>query len=434
MTNSANIDRRNFLKQTAGSTLAACLATGTAPAYGVVGANDRINLGFIGTGGRNQFHISQYRKMPDVGILALCDVDRSQRERAAAELDPKPALFEDFRQVLDNKDIDAVVIATPEHWHVITAIAACQAGKDVYVEKPVGHNIKEGRALTQEAKKYNRIVQIGTQQRSGPHWIEAVDTVRSGKLGKIAAVRCWNAWGINEMGGKGLQGIGKPEDCAPPDGVNYDFWLGPAPLRPFNPSRFHFYFYFFWDYSGGMVSAWGVHLHDIVLWAMGYDIKAVTCTGGQFAFDDCRDTPDTADIIFECPEYSFTYSVRHSNGRPVTGNMDHGIEFSGTDASLFINRDEYRIYPENDRENPKIVQSQPMELPHKQNFLNCIRTRQRPNADPETGHLAAIPGHLANISYRVGRRIAWDADKETIPGDEEACELLGRTYRQPWHL
>jgi predicted dehydrogenase len=434
MTERREVSRRSFIQQTAGSTLAACLASGAAPALGAIGANERINLGFIATGDRNSFHISQFKDMPDVGIVALCDVDRSHLEKAAASLDGKPAQFEDFRKVLEMKEVDAVVVAPPEHWHAIPTIMACQAGKDVYVEKPLGHNIKEGRAIVDAAKKYNRIVAIGTQQRSGPHWIEAVEIIKSGKLGKISAVRCFNQWGINSMGGKGMQGIGNPPDSDPPEGVNYDRWLGPAPKRRFNPNRFHFYFYFFWDYSGGMVSAWGVHLHDIVLWAMGYDIRAVTCTGGNYVFKDNRETPDTAEVIWECPNYTFTYSVRHGNGRAVTGDMDHGIEFSGTDASLFINRKEYRIYPEDAPEKPTVVKARGMDIPHKLNFLECVRTRKQPNADALTGHLGTIPGYLANISYRVGRKIKWDAEKETIPGDEEACKLLTRTYREPWHL
>jgi predicted dehydrogenase len=216
--------------------------------------------------------------------------------------------------------------------------------------------------------------------------------------------------------------------------LDYDLWLGPAPKRPFNPRHYDFYFYYFWDYSGGMLSAWGVHLFDVVLWAMGPTIKSVTTTGGKLIFNDVRETPDTAGVLFDCPDYVFTYEVRHGNGTPPWGGMDHGIEFYGAKGCLWINRNGYTVFPENDRAHPKQLPGQGMDFQHKRNFLDCVRSRQRPNAEVELGHLSSIPGHLGNIAYRVGRRIAWDGQKETIPNDPQAQALLGRTYREPWVL
>jgi predicted dehydrogenase len=228
--------------------------------------------------------------------------------------------------------------------------------------------------------------------------------------------------------------MGNPPDTAPPPGLDYDQWLGPAPKRPFNPRHYDFYFYYFWAYSGGMLSAWGVHLFDVVTWAMGPTIKSVTTTGGKFVFNDARETPDTAAVLFECPDYVFTYEVRHGNGKPPFGEMDHGIEFYGTKAAIYINRNGYLLFPEDERPNPQRVKGQEMDAPHKRNFLNCVRSRQRPNADVELGHLGSIPGHLGNIAYRVGGQIRWDGERETITNNPQAEALLGRSYREPYVL
>ncbi len=427
------VSRRQFI-QRSGSALALCLAAGTAPAFGGLRANEKVNLGFIGVGDRNRFHLRHFGHMPDVRVAALCDVDRSQLDAAAARLDSKTARFKDFRKLLEMKEIDAVVIGTPDHWHAIITITACEAGKDVYVEKPLGQNIREGRAVVQAVQEHNRVVAVGTQQRSGVHFVEAVDAIRRGELGKISSVRCWNAWGLQDIQSGSIEGIGNPPDSAPPADVDYDMWLGPAPLRPFNSNRFHRNFYYFWDYAGGMISGWGVHLFDVVLWAMGNNFHEVNTTGGIYVYRDNRETPDTAEVVFTCPNYVLTYSLRQANSRPVTSDMDHGIEFYGTEASLFINRREYRIYTEDAPTEPVMVDGAPMEIPHKENFIDCVRSRQKPHADVETGHLASIPGHLANISYRVGRPIRWDAENETILNDEEASDMLGRVCRPPWHL
>ena len=432
MSGKSSVTRRSFIK-TAGGALAAGAALGGAPAIGALGANEKIGLGFIGVGGRGGFHLSQFSKMDDVNVIAVADCSQSKRDAAlkrARAKNPNAQAFEDYRKVLDLKEVDAVVVAPPDHWHVIPSIYACQAGKDVYVEKPIGQNVREGRALVQAARKYDRVVQLGTQHRSGPTWIEAVDIVKSGGIGKVSLVRSWNCWDTKSIHAD----MGNPPDSDPPPGVNYDLWLGPAKKRPFNPRHFDFYFYYFWEYSGGMLSAWGVHLFDVVTWALGPTIKSVTTIGGKFVYNDARDMPDTAGVLFECPGYVHTYEVRHGNGKDPWGGMDHGLEFYGTTGAIWINRNGYTLFPEENRKNAKFVADRGQDEQHKRNWLDCIRSRKRPNADIELGQLGCVPGFLGNIAYRVGRKIQWDGEKETIPGDPEADKLLGREYREPYVL
>ncbi len=429
------LSRRKFIAGAAGGAIAA-MGPLAAPAIGAAGANRKVRLGFIGLGGRGMSHVQEYkaRLSAETEIVALCDVDRGRLYEAARTVGGDVSREGDYRKVLDRKDVDAVVIATPDHWHAIPAVRACEAGKDVYVEKPLGHNIREGRMVADAAKEHGRIVTIGTQQRSAPHFIEAVKRIQAGEIGKVTFVHAWNAWRNTEMGGGGPDGMGRPPDCDPPEGVDYDAWLGPAPKRPFNPRRFHFYFYFFWDFSGGMVSAWGVHLFDVVSWALGPDIHAVSAEGGKLYFKDLRETPDTAGVSFDCPGYTLTYTMRHASGLPFYRDMDHGIDFCGDRGTLRINRLGFEIYPENDRAHPIAVREQGMDLHHKKNFLASIASREKPNSDAEDGHRSSTFGHLANIALRVGRRIRWDPKAEAIIDDPQAAALLGREYRSPWVL
>jgi len=426
----SRVSRRDFVTR---AVAGLSLARAVSPARGALGANERIVMASIGVGGQGTVHLKELVAMEDVAVAAVCDVDPSRLDAAVALTGGRAKPFKDFRHVLDLKEVDAVLIATPGHWHGIPAIMACRAGKDVYVEKPVTHNIREGRALVEAARRHNRVVQVGTQQRSTPHWIEAVERIRRGELGRINMVHVWNAWNSCEM----LGDIGRAEDSEPPPGVDYDMWLGPAPKRPFNRLHFHGTHYFFWAYGGGMMSDWAIHLFDVVLWAMGPEILSVSTVGGKNVFDDARETPDTATAAFECPGYTMVYTMRHGNGWQPHGDMDHGIEFFGANKTLQINRRGFQIYEDKDRatRRPTVeVKGQTGVFGHKRDFLEAMRTRKPPSADVEAGHLGSIPGHLANISYRVGRRIRWDGHQETIPGDPEAAGLLGREYRAPWHL
>ena len=430
------VSRRKFLKSAA--TTASALSL-TGPALGTLGANDRIRVGLIGAGNRGLHHIHHCKNNKDVEILAICDVDQRHREKGAKRAGNNPKKFSDFRQVLDMKEIDAVFIAPPCHWHAIPAIMALQAGKDVYLEKPICHTIHEGQAIIQAAQKHKQVVQTGQQQRSHQHWTNAVKRIHAGELGTITTVSVWNAWNPKEM----RRNIDRRRpDQDPPKGVDYDMWLGPAPKRPFNYNRFHFSFYFWWDYSGGMVSAWGPHLFDIVLWAMGKGPKSVCAASKLMVMNDGRDTPDTMEVAYDCDDYVMSYSMRHSNGFRRFGKMGHGIEFVGTEAVLQINRLGFQMYHDKDRDTGKPFYSEESveegfdyaTALHHQNFFECMRTRQTPNAPLEVGHAAAVVPHLTNISSRVGRQIRWDPKKEIIIDDPEASKLLTKEYRGPWHL
>src|SRR5688572_9284827 len=255
------MDRRTFAKAS-GSAMITGAAAASSPGSAVAGSNNRIRCGFIGVGGMGRGDLRDFLRCENVEVVAVCDVWQPNMEQAVQMTDGKATGYKDFRRVIDRKDVDVVVVATPDHWHGYITTQACQAGKDVYVEKPLAYNIHEGRRMVEAARKYNRVVQAGTQQRSGRHFQQAVDFVRSGKLGKISRVATWN------LQNESPYGMNKFPDSDPPPGLDYDLWLGPAPKRPFNPNRFIFSFRYFWDYAGGYATDWGVHHIDIVQWAM----------------------------------------------------------------------------------------------------------------------------------------------------------------------
>ncbi len=426
------INRRQFSK------IAAASLAATAPALNVLGANDKIQLGFIGQGGRGGFHFQQFLGYDDIDVVALCDAYMPNVEKSAERVGHSVLKTQDFRHVLDNKDVDAVVIASPDHWHALQAVMACQAGKDVYVEKPMSRTVVEGRTLIKAAEKYRRVVQVGQQQRSSKQFQQAVEMVKNGEIGHVTSARCINIWNIDGyLSPQGKHGIGVFPDGDPPEGLDYDLWLGPAPLRPYNPNRFKVNFYFFLDYSGGMLTAWGVHLFDIVMWAMGPQFKAACCMGGKYAHDDERDTPDTAEVTWDTPGYTFSFTLRHGNGFPYEmecDGIDHGVYFYGDKATILVNRRYLKIYPENDRKNPTVIPESGGDHEHKRNWLECIRSRKNPVCTPQEGHEANLPGLLALISFQVGREVKFDYEKEKIVGDAEASKLLTRKYRKPWVL
>ncbi len=429
-----DMSRRTFVRSTVGAATALAAAR---PGRGSLGANDRIRVGVIGTGGRGNAHIISLRERKDVELVAICDVDDAQLDRASKNADEgghQPRRCKDFRQIIDNKDIDAVFITTTCHWHAIPAIAAMKAGKDVYLEKPSGHTVRECRLIADTARETKRVIQIGTQQRSSPHWIHAVERIKAGELGQVTAAHVWNTWGIKSMGGT----LGNPPDSDPPPGVDYDMWLGPAPKRPFNPARFHFNFYFFWDYSTGMTVAWGVHLFDVVMWALGGDVRSVAASGGIYVLKDARDTPDTLQAVVDCGDYVMDYTLCHTLGWPRFGDMDHGIEFVGTRGVLQINRKGFDMFRESGRQTGKPYYSEKVDgddtVRHHANFFDCMRSRKACNADAQAGFDGALPGLLATISCRVGRGVRWDAQAGTITGDPEAAKLLTKEYREPWRV
>jgi len=327
------------------------------------------------------------------------------------------------------------LIATPDHWHALPFIHAVQAGKDVYMEKPTAYTVAESRAMIEAAKKTKCIVQIGTQQKSGEHYRKAVEQIQKGDLGTISHVRFWNVFNhTKQTGGTARTGaIGSPPDCDPPAGVDYDWWLGPAPQRAFNPNRFHWNYAYFWDYSGGMMSGWGVHHVDIIHWAMGEDApQSVTATGGTFAVKDNRETPDTLDALFRYKNFTLHGSIYHGCERLIEGRV-FGIAFHGTKGTLVIDRGGYEIWPEGAKEPNKFGGSS-QDNAHAQNFLDAVKSRKKPFADLETGHKSSIPCLLANIAFRTGRKLEWDAANEKFVNDPAADKYLSREYRKPWAL
>ena len=441
---SPRVSRRSFLSSTAASvTVAGALRPASASASArVQGASDRVRIGVIGTGRQGHSVMRNHLALQDVEIAAVCDVYGPNLARAA-EVAPEAAQVKDFRRILDDPTIDAVVIGTPDHWHALMTVMACQAGKDVYVEKPTSVAIAEGRTMVKAARKYDRVVQVGTQQRSARHFQQAARIVQEGGIGKIASVRCWN------VGNQFPDGIGNPPDGDPPAELDWDMWLGPAPERPFNPNRFGVvpnafsYFRWFWDYAGGMMTDWGVHLIDIVHLAMKVDApKTVSAVGGKFCLSDNRETPDTIVASYEYPGFVMTYENRVTNGRGINGN-NYGIELYGTDGTLFVDRGGFEITPETRREDDLIVDrtlarrrgSQPDNPTHARNFIDCVKSRQRPTSDIEIGHRSSSAAILGNLALRSGQTVVWDGAAERVTnGNAKAAALLEVAYRAPWKL
>ncbi len=320
---------------------------------------------------------------------------------------------------------------------------ACQAGKDVYVEKPTSVAIAEGRKMVQAARKYNRVVQVGTQQRSAVHFQQAAKLIQDGAIGRISSVRCWN------VGNQAPDGIGAPPDGSPPEGLDWDAWLGPAPKRPYNPNRFGVFpgvfshFRWFWDYAGGMMTDWGVHLIDIVHMAMNVDAPtSVSTVGGKFVLADNRETPDTIVASYQYPGFVMTYENRVANGRTVNEHT-YGIEFYGTEGTLFVDRQGFEITPETRREDGQLVDrmlarrrsSTPDNPSHARNFVDSIKSRKPPICDIEIGHRSSSAALLGNVALRSGGTVVWDGKTETVTnGNTKATALLDVPYRAPWKL
>lgn len=407
-----------------------------------VSPNERINVALVGCGDMGKTNLRDFLRVPEVECPAIADVDEERLGEGLQIVQEArgntPEGYRDFRRIMDRKDIDAIIVATPDHWHALPTIYACQTGKDVYVEKPLATTIEEGRAMVAAARRYGRIVQVGTQQRSAGHFRDAVTFVRNGELGRIRMVRAWTY-----LDWKG--DIGNPPDGDPPPHVDYDLWLGPAPKRPFNPMRFHHNFRWFWDYSGGLMTDWGAHMVDVVMWALDEDPVGAMAIGGKYGFpDDIRETPDTQQSIVEYP--SFTVLWEHMIGCGIgPWQREHGVEFHGENGILVVDRGGWEIHSETDRfrqpervlrmtPTPRQAGSSDYHFTHVQNFIDCMASRQRPVADVEIGHRSAIACHLANIAVRLRRYFRWDGAGEQIIGDAEGQALVGRTYRPPWVL
>jgi predicted dehydrogenase len=461
------LQRREFMKTAAG---AATLVA--APFVGDVrGANDRIVIGQIGLGPRGKYALALCQSLPDVRVAAICDVYKPLVDGTLPMLQQKADGYQDFRRVLERNDIDAVIVSTPDHWHAPICILACQASKDVYVEKPLTHTIEEGRRMVQAARKHGRVVQTGSQQHSAEHYRKIVELIRQGYIGKVTLVECWNVMNVCP------EGLGNPPDSEPPAGLDWDLYLGPAPVRTYNRNRFVQTWRWFWDYGCGWATDWGAHHFDIIHWALDVDAPlAATAAGGKYCIQDNSETPDTLTACLKYPGFSARYTARWGNGRLLEGRPS-GITFYGSKGTLVVDRSSYDVIPEIKSATPwdidnvertlrveltnkpdirvrdPVQPSRPLPMPlcqpikqtgitidpecqiaHMRNWLDCIRTRQRPVADVEIGHRVATACHLGVIAYKTGREIHWDREKETIIGDTEAQRLTSKTYRPPWTL
>jgi predicted dehydrogenase len=397
----------------------------------VLGANERVTLGIMGVNGRGRALAQGFAGLADAQIKYVCDVDSrvipKLSDLVASKQGKAPEAIGDFRRILDDKGVDGLIVATPDHWHALATILACQAGKDVYVEKPCSHNVAEGRRMIEAARHYNRVVQVGTQRRSSPFFQEVMAALQAGKIGKVHMAKAINS--------QKRKNIGRLADAPVPPGVDYDLWLGPAPLHAFNPNRFHYNWHWFWDYGTGDLGNDGVHHVDVARWGLGMTAPStVSSGGGKLAFDDDQETPDTQIATYQEGDTLLVYEMRLWSPYGEHG-FDNGNVFYGESGYMILGDDGYKIYEKGD----KLVESTPKpkgrgENEHQANFVACIKSRARPNCDIEEGHRSALLCHLGNIAQRVGRTIRFDPHAESIPDDTPAAQLLGRTYREPWTL
>jgi len=432
-------NRREFIKRSAAAT-AAIGITATLPAMkaGVIGANEKLVCGVIGVNGMGFSDLKAFLSKPGTECAALCDVDdnvlRKRIEDVRKIQGKAPKGYADFRDLLEHKGLDVIIIGTPDHWHTIPFVYACQEGYDIYCEKPLANSIEECNILERAVARYGNTVQVGQWQRSDKHWQDAIAYVHSGKLGKIRTVRAWSYQGW-------MGSIPVVADSPVPEGVDYDFWLGPAPEKPFNRNRFHFTFRWFWDYAGGMMTDWGVHIVDYALFGMQkYAPGSVMALGGKFAYpDDACETPDTLQAVYEFDDFTMLWD----HGIGIDGGYygrSHGVGFVGNDGTLVVDRKGWEVIPEPKGGNPTLdrvdlIKGDGQGLSnHMENFIDAIKNGAKLNCPVEIAAGVARTCHLGNVAYKTGRRLYWDAEKSRFINDAEADSYLVPRYRKPWIL
>jgi predicted dehydrogenase len=435
--------RREFIQQTS-ITAAGIGLTGAFPLRPIlsrVSAADKINVGLIGCRSMGFGILKHALGFGDVQCVAICDVDQNVINERKADLEKefntKPRVYDDFRKLLENKDIDAVIIGTPDHWHCLQTVYACEAGKDVYVEKPMANTIAECDLIVKAQKKYKRIIQVGQQQRSSPIFKKAMDLLKGGNIGKIRKVNIWANfnYGVGPM---------SAPDASVPAGVNYDMWLGPAPERPFNVNRFHSTWRHFWDYGGGLMSDWGVHLIDMALWAK--DItegpgEVLTYADNTFGEKRMRETFDSMTVVFPKSDFVINYDLNAGIQRGPYDKL-YGLAFIGDKGTLVVNRNYLEVFPEWDDQEKQFKtaaykeegQHEGHKL-HVRNFLDCVKSRNVPACPPEVGRATALYAHIPNISARVRQPyLIWDDTSGKFTNSQEANKLITPEYRRPWSL
>jgi len=434
---STNATRRQVLTRAAAA-FTTSLFTGN-----VKGANDRVAVGFIGLGAMGSGNLGYAMKVPEAQPVALCDIYEPHLERAQAAASKggfQPKASRDFREIIADKSIDAVCISTPDHWHAYMMVEACKAGKDVYVEKPSCVYVEEGQKMVEAARKYKRVVQAGTMQRSGGYFKKAAEIIDKGSIGEVTFVHTFQSGAAKQAG------YGNPPDSQPPADLNWDMWLGPAPKVPFNMTRWGVKaatfptFRYFWDYAGGAMTDWGVHLIDPVHQCFHEVMPtAISALGDKFYVKDNTETPDTMEATFHYPKFLLTYESRTANPMPLFGrNQNNGTVIHGTEGTLFVNRSGCWIIP-NDRsslqaeaweKDPEMGQ---MNVPHWKNWMACIKSREKPMSEIETCVRSSTTCILANLSMRFKTRLDWDEKKWTVAQDAVKPHLKAR-YRAPWKL
>lgn len=445
------IDRRDFAKTLAVAGSLAALPASARP----LGANDRVRLGFVGVGNRGDQLLDAFLTHADCEAVAFCDVYEPYLEPANKKAGGKAKLFHDYRKLLADPAIDAVVIATPDHWHALQFVDACKAEKDVYVEKPLSLTIGEGQRMVKVAQETKRITQVGLHRRSSKFIIEAMQLIREGAIGKVTVAKAFH------FRNEGPMGIGKPADCDPPKGLDWDTWLGPAPKVAYNPNRCLYKFRWFYDYSGGQLTNFGTHYLDVVQWALGQDApKSVCAMGGKYVVEDNREIPDTMAVVWEYDGCLATFEQYNVNASP--GNLrGTEMEFRGTKGTMVLHESRgYEIIPENNRVQELAALSplrrkedgeqgravKPARTPlgpvkgnsdtaaHARDFLDCLKSRKPTHCPVDVGHRSTSTTLLAKIALMRKKMLTWDAKAERVTNDEEANRLLTYAYREPWKL
>ncbi len=414
------------------------MALTAAQATRVLGANDRVHMAVIGLGGRGRAHVNNYTQIPDCTITALCDVNQEALERAQAQVmratQQTPKGYKDMKEVFADKNVDAVSMPLPNHWHALATIWACEAGKDVYVEKPACHNVFEGLKMIEAARKYNRMVQIGSQSRSMPHKIKAMQLLKDGAIGKVYMAKGLCFKRRNSIGHK-------PDEPTPP-GLDWDKFLGPAPMRPYNELRFKYNWHWFWDTGNGDIGNQGIHEMDIARWGLDRGLPtSVVSTGGKYVYNDDQETPNTQIATFNYGDAEIVFEVRGL----VTGNEGGlgtdrqgnviGDLFYGSEGWMAVSGSGFQLYKGQNGEKAMDEKNTGKDtIDHMNNFLKAVKSRNYKdlNADVETGVVSATLVHIANASYRVGRKLNFDPKAMKFVNDNEANALLTRKYRAPY--
>ena len=420
--------RREFLKGVVASSAAMSLASRTAKAA----PSDRINVCVIGVRGRGSHVGKGFAGLPEAQVTHVCDVNETLLDGYAKEIaqvqktTPKP--LQDLRRALDDKSVDAIVVTTPDHWHALATIWGCQAGKHVYVEKPISNNVFEGRQMVAAARANKRVVQVGTQSRSAPHYIEVMNLLKSGRLGKVHMAKAWNS--------QLRRRVPAVPDADVPAGLDWNIWQGPAPERPFNLNRYTYGWRWLWDYGTGDMGNDGVHDLDIARWGLDVNYPTdVQCTADKLVFTgDIQETPDTQFVTFRFPEKQSVLVYEQRLWSPYfQEGFENGVAFYGTEGYLLVGRKQWKLVEKRN----KVAEEKAVEFsdkPHFQNFLNAIKTGEKLNCDIEEGYKSTLLAHLGNLSYRVGRPLTFDAGSQSIPNDEQANALLKRPGRKEFQI